>query len=58
MIFDKLSNAFIYYGTGERVARAFKWLASNDLGSLPEGRLEIEGDNIFVNISTAETNLL
>ncbi|MDR0655033.1 MAG: YhcH/YjgK/YiaL family protein [Treponema sp.] len=58
MIFDKLSNASIYYGISDRIKRALQWLHSTDLNALPAGRLEIDGDKIYANISTAETKSL
>ena len=58
MIFDKLSNAPIYYDINDRIARALKWLVETNLDEVPDGRHEIDGDDIFVNASTADTKLL
>ena len=55
MIFDKLSNAHLYYGISKRIEKALKWLGSTDLDALSPGSHEIEGDNIYARVSTAET---
>ncbi len=47
MIFDAIENAEVYYGLGEKVKRAFEFIKSTDLKSLKDGKIEIDGDNIF-----------
>lgn len=47
MIFDAIENAEIYYGLGEKFKRAFEFIKSTDLKSLKDGKIEIDGDNIF-----------
>ena len=44
MIHDKLGNARTYAGLGPAFARALAWLGGQDLPSLAEGRIDIEGD--------------
>ncbi|MBC8062810.1 MAG: YhcH/YjgK/YiaL family protein [Clostridiaceae bacterium] len=55
MIIDKLSNAKQYYGVGERIEKALKYLENTDLTKLETGKHEIEGKNIFVIVSEYET---
>ena len=47
MIFDAIENAEVYYGLGEKFKRAFEFIKSTDLKSLKDGKIEIDGDNIF-----------
>ena len=37
MIFDKLSNAQLYYGMGKKFEDAFKFLENTDFSSMPAG---------------------
>ena len=37
MIFDKLSNAYLYYGMGKKLEDAFKFLQNTDFSSMPAG---------------------
>ncbi len=55
MIFDTMENASLYYGVAPRLQQAFELLAQTDLNALPAGKTELDGSDIFVNIS--ETNL-
>lgn len=47
MIFDSIENAKLYYGIGERFAKAFEFLKNEDLENLPIEKIEIDGENIF-----------
>lgn len=51
MIYDTLANAENYYGISPRLAKALKALADTDFSALENGRHEIDGDNIYMNIS-------
>lgn len=55
MIYDTLENIENYYGISPRLTEAMKVLASTDLSQLEDGRYEIDGDNIFMNLSRYET---
>jgi YhcH/YjgK/YiaL family protein len=55
MIFDKLSNASLYYGNNDRLYRALKWLQATDFNTLQDGRITIDGNEIYANISTGST---
>ncbi len=56
MIFDKIENAGRYMGMNPNLDRALRFLTETDLSALPEGRTEIDGDKVFVNVMTAETD--
>lgn len=47
MIFDTLDNHARYDGLGHNLPTALRFLLENDLASLPLGRIEIDGDNLF-----------
>ena len=47
MIFDTIENAEIYYGLGERFKTAFEFIKKTDFNSIKEGKIEIDGENIF-----------
>ena len=54
MILDTLQNRERYYAISPRLHKAFEWLDSTDINSLEVGRHDIDGDNIFVNVSELE----
>ena len=47
MIFDTLNHAARYTSLGARLAAGLSYLQHTDLTTLPVGRLEIDGDNIY-----------
>lgn len=49
MIFDKLTSLEVYKGINPNLDTAIDFLMSHDLESLPLGRTEIDGDNVFLN---------
>jgi YhcH/YjgK/YiaL family protein len=54
MILDTLQNRERYYALSPRLRQAFEWLDTADIASLEVGRHDIDGDNIFVNVSELE----
>lgn len=48
MILDVLENSKLYSSITPSLGRAFSFLISNDLASLEPGRMEIDGDSIYV----------
>jgi YhcH/YjgK/YiaL family protein len=48
MIFDTLDNHARYAGLGYNVPVALKFLLETDLASLSVGRMDIEGDNLYL----------
>lgn len=55
MIFDLKANAERYLGISSNMDTALNWLKRTDLAALPDGRTEIDGDNVFVNVMEAVT---
>lgn len=55
MIKDQLKNAKIYYNLSENIKKGFEWLEKNDLENLPDGKYEIDGNNVYASIQTYET---
>jgi YhcH/YjgK/YiaL family protein len=55
MIFDRIENLNYYYGVSPRIERALKYLETADLANLPEGKIEIEGDDIYASVTTKRT---
>lgn len=47
MIFDTLDNHALYERLGENFPAGFKFLLENDLTTLPPGRIDIDGVNLF-----------
>src|SRR5690349_10296377 len=47
MIVDKLENAGLYYGMGERLAAALRYVQQTDFQSLKPGRYDVRGDEIY-----------
>jgi YhcH/YjgK/YiaL family protein len=54
MIFDAIENKGIYFEKGTPVHEALCFAAAFDL-SLPDGRYEFDGDELFVAVSSYET---
>ena len=52
MIYDTLEHLEQYRGLPERVLRGLAFLAETDLSALPDGRYEIDGDRLFVNVNS------
>ncbi len=48
MIVDKLSNAPIYYGLGERFKAGFEYLQSTDFSSMEKGEYPVSGKEIYL----------
>lgn len=55
MIIDKLSNAHLYSGLGERINKAFAYLKETDFSKAELGKYEINGDNIFALVNEYNT---
>jgi YhcH/YjgK/YiaL family protein len=54
MILDSLQNAARYFPLNPHFKAAFDFIAKTDLDSLPEGRVEIDGDNLFAFVAKPE----
>jgi len=55
MIYDTLENLRQYASLSSRLAAALRWLEETDFSHLPDGRVELDGDDVYASISTYET---
>ena len=55
MIQDYLQNADSYRPLGSRMQKAFDFLQTEELKSMPDGRHDIDGDNVYALIQSYET---
>jgi YhcH/YjgK/YiaL family protein len=55
MIFDVLDNHALYTGLGNHISAGLDFLLENDLTSLPVGRMEIDGDNLYALVQEYQT---
>lgn len=55
MIYDTLENWKQYAGVSPRLALGLKWLAETDLAALPDGKVELDGADVFASLSAYET---
>jgi len=55
MIIDKLSNAHLYSGLGERINKSFAYLKETDFSKIELGKYEIDGDDIFALVNEYKT---
>lgn len=55
MIIDTLDNADLYRNLGPRFAKAFDFLRNTDLSTLPDGRNEIDGEEVFAMVVDGPT---
>lgn len=53
MIYDKLANIGRYKGMGKNLDTAIDYILHSDLSSLPLGRTELDGDNVYINVMEA-----
>lgn len=47
MVLDSFNNAAKYYGLGEEFRKGLEYLAQTDLDSLPDGKVDIDGDKMY-----------
>lgn len=55
MIFDNINNSYLYETVNVRFKKAFEFLKNTDLLSLPSGKTEIEGSDIYAVVSEYQT---
>jgi YhcH/YjgK/YiaL family protein len=58
MIFDTLSNCFLYSNLTPRLKIAFDYLPSTVLASLPVGRIDLDGDHVYAMVQEYTTKPL
>jgi biofilm protein TabA len=56
MIVDELKNCALYASLNPGFAKAFEFLTTNDLATLPLGKVVLEEDNMWVNIVEIKGN--
>lgn len=54
MILDSIDNGARYYALHPGLSRVFDFLRTADIKALEPGRHDIDGDNLFVNVSELE----
>lgn len=55
MIYDTLTHLDRYEGIHPGVMQGLRFLAQTDFSALPDGRVDIDGENVFANIMTVQT---
>lgn len=55
MIIDKIENANLYTSLSEPIAQALKALADTDFSEKPDGRYDIDGDNLYYLVQRYQT---
>jgi YhcH/YjgK/YiaL family protein len=55
MIFDRIENVKYYYGLSPRIEKALKYLETTDLTKLPEGKIAIDGDEVYATVTKKRT---
>lgn len=58
MIYDLLTNIENYRGISHNLDTAISFLVKTDLNTLPEGKTEIDGESVFINVMNATTHEL
>ena len=53
MISDSLDCLGRYLGLHPALDTAIRWLGANDLAALPNGRTEVDGQNVYINVMDA-----
>ena len=57
MICDTLDQLHLYKGFHKNLDTAIEFLAAHPLETLPLGRTEVDGDEVFINVMDADLNL-
>jgi YhcH/YjgK/YiaL family protein len=57
MIIDRITNAHLYSLLSPAFKRAFDYLQQTDLVALPNGKHEIDGENMFVIVQEYDTKM-
>ena len=56
MVIDRVKNAAVYYGLGERFQKALEWMVQADPSSMVPGeKCTIDGENIFATLFEVDT---
>ncbi len=54
MILANLANAARYEGMHPLFSKVFEYIRTTDLATLPTGRVELDGDSLFINVCEAD----
>ena len=57
MVVDRIENANLYYGLGERIEAGLKYLENTDFTDKPPGKYSIDGENVYAVVQQYETRL-
>lgn len=57
MLIDRIGNAHLYYAINARFQHAFDYINGIDTSSIPVGRYEIDGENMYALIQQYNTKL-
>lgn len=57
MIIDRIENARLYYPIHTRFKRAFEHIRQMDTETIPTGRYELDGENMYVLVQEYNTKL-
>ena len=52
MIYETCDNVGYYFGISPLLKKGLEYLVNTDLASLPVGKIEIDGDNVYAIVST------
>ncbi len=55
MIYDRIEQYKLYLGIHPRLDRALTFLAETDFSQVANGRVELEGDEVFANVMDCST---
>ena len=58
MICDTLDQLHLYKGLHKNLNTAIEFLAAHPLDTLPLGRTEVDGDEVFINVMDADLKTL
>jgi biofilm protein TabA len=54
MILDSIQNANRYAALHPLLGQAFEFLRTHDLASLPDGKITLDGERLYISVATAE----
>ncbi len=57
MIIDRINNAHLYYAVNARFKHAFDYIYQIDVHTIPAGKYEIDGENMYALIQEYNTKL-
>lgn len=56
MVIDNLQNAFLYFGLRKNFQLAFEYLQQTDFSQIKNGKIELDGENVFAIVNRYETH--